>query len=445
MTVPLAQVLADGSMHASAAAYGDSGVRDRGEFAAAAAAVARFVRARPESRCVLAAADAWNFAAAFFGCLAANKVVLIPPNFLPATLASMSNADAAVLDDAAIAQLAPAEPEARTIAADARIELYTSGTAGEPRRIVKHLSQLDAEVAVLEAMFGKRVGASTIVGTVPHHHIYGLLFRLLWPLASRRAFEVEACGEPHTLEATLKRHARCALVSSPAQLSRLTHLVDLPRYRSRIAEVFSSGGPLAAADAAAVGAALGEAPVEVYGSTESGGVAWRRQSASDAWTPLREVSVRLGEAAALVVRSPFASADGTELTLADAAHLLPDGRFRLLGRLDRIVKIEEKRVSLGAMEAKLREHPWVRDAAAVLLASRRNIVGAAAVLAPEGCRTLESDGRGAVVGALRAHLSQHVEAVALPRRWRFPQALPYNERGKLTRVGVAALFDLPAA
>jgi acyl-coenzyme A synthetase/AMP-(fatty) acid ligase len=445
MTVALAHVLAAPSAHSRAAAYGDFGVRDRRDFAAAAEAIARFVRARGESRCVLAAANAWHFAAAFFGCLAANKAVLIPPNFLPATLASIAGRDEVVLDDTQIAQLAPVEPEARTIAADARIELYTSGTAGEPRRIVKHLSQLDAEVAVLEAMFGTRVGDSTIVGTVPHHHIYGLLFRLLWPLASHRAFEVDACGEPHTLEATLARHPRCALVSSPAQLSRLPHLVDLPRYRSRIAEVFSSGGPLGAADAAAVGEALGDAPVEVYGSTESGGVAWRRQSAGDAWTPLRDVSVRLGADGALVVRSPFATADGSELTLSDAAQMLDDGRFRLLGRLDRIVKIEEKRVSLGAMEAKLREHPWVHDAAAVLLASRRNIVGAAAVLAPEGCRTLESDGRVAVVGALRAHLSQHVEAVALPRRWRFPQALPYNERGKLTRGGLAALFDLPAA
>jgi acyl-coenzyme A synthetase/AMP-(fatty) acid ligase len=445
MRVALAHVLADASTHTSAAAYSGSGVHDRRDFAAAAGAIARFAQTRRESRCVLAAGNAWHFAAALFGCLAADKVALIPENFLPTTLASIGGGDAVVLDDAAIAQLAPVEPEARTIAADARIELYTSGTAGEPKRVVKHLSQLDAEVAVLEAMFGTRVGDSTIVGTVPHHHIYGLLFRLLWPLSSNRPFEVDACGEPHTLEATLTRHARCTLVSSPAQLSRLTHLVDLARYRSRIAEVFSSGGPLAAADAAAVAAALGDAPVEVYGSTESGGVAWRRQSDTDAWTPLREVSVTLGEDAALVVRSPFASADGTELTLADAAHLLPDGRFRLLGRLDRIVKIEEKRVSLGAMEAKLREHPWVRDAAAVLLASRRNIVGAAAVLAPEGCRTLESDGRGAVVGALRAHLSQHVEAVALPRRWRFPQALPYNERGKLTRGGLAALFDLPAA
>jgi acyl-coenzyme A synthetase/AMP-(fatty) acid ligase len=445
MMLPLVDVLSGRSVHAAVVAYGESGVRDRRDFAAAAAAVARFAEERAESRCLLALADAWNFAVALFGCLAAGKVVLIPPNFLPATLASIRAAGDAVLDDAAIAGLSVAAPQPRTLAADSRIELYTSGSAGEPKRIVKHLSQIDAEVAVLEAMFGDRVGDATIVSTVPHHHIYGLLFRLLWPLASGRAFAVDVCSEPHTLEATLNRHTRCALVSSPAQLSRLTHLVDLPRYRSRIKEVFSSGGPLAAADAAAVADALGQAPVEVYGSTESGGIAWRRQGESDVWTPLHQVSVRLGDDAALVVRSPFSTLDASERTLDDAAQILPDGRFRLLGRLDRVVKIEEKRVSLGAMEAKLREHPWVRDAAAVLLASRRNIVGAAAVLAPEGCRTLASDGRSAVVGALRAHLSQHVEPVALPRRWRFPQTLPYNERGKLTRGGVAALFDLPAA
>ena len=74
-----------------------------------------------------------------------------------------------------------------------------------------------------------------------------------------------------------------------------------------------------------------------------------------------------------------------------------------------------------------------------------HIVGAAAVLAPEGCRTLDSEGRKAVVGALREHLAQYVEPVALPRRWRFPSSLPYNERGKLTRAHVAALFGLPAA
>ena len=402
MSGALARVLADTS--AATAAYTASGARTRRDLSAAAAGVARHLRERDVARCVLAADDTWHVAA-----------------------------------------IAPAVPEAAAIAPDARIDLYTSGSAAEPVRVTKQFSQLDSEVEVLEATFGAVLGDAVVIGTVPHHHIYGLLFRVLWPLAARRPFASDLCNEPHTLCAVMERHARSVLVSSPAHLSRLAQPVDLAAVRDRIAEVFSSGGPLAPADAHAVAHALGRAPVEVYGSTESGGIGWRRQTERAEWTPLDRVALALDGEGALVVRSPFAAPDTSPLTLADAAEILDDGRFRLLGRLDRIVKVEEKRVSLVALEAKLREHPYVRDAAAVLLASRRNVVGAAAVLDAEGCRTLQNDGRKAVVGALRAHLAQFVEPVALPRRWRFPDALPYSDRGKLTRAHVAALFGLPAA
>jgi len=48
--------------------------------------------------------------------------------------------------------------------------------------------------------------------------------------------------------------------------------------------------------------------------------------------------------------------------------------------------------------------------------------------------------RAARVRALRVHLAQRFEAPALPRRWRFPQELPYDERGKLTPQALAGLF-----
>jgi acyl-coenzyme A synthetase/AMP-(fatty) acid ligase len=44
----------------------------------------------------------------------------------------------------------------------------------------------------------------------------------------------------------------------------------------------------------------------------------------------------------------------------DGIELMPDGRFRLLGRLDRVVKIEEKRLSLPEMEARLAASPLGR-------------------------------------------------------------------------------------
>lgn len=46
---------------------------------------------------------------------------------------------------------------------------------------------------------------------------------------------------------------------------------------------------------------------------------------------------------------------------ADAARIHADGRFELLGRLDRIVKLEEKRISLPMLEQALMAHAWVAE------------------------------------------------------------------------------------
>ena len=64
----------------------------------------------------------------------------------------------------------------------------------------------------------------------------------------------------------------------------------------------------------------------------------------------------------LAVRSPRLGHDGwwltSDLATADGAG------FHLRGRADRIVKIEEKRVSLGAVERRLAAAPWIAEARA---------------------------------------------------------------------------------
>ena len=51
-----------------------------------------------------------------------------------------------------------------------------------------------------------------------------------------------------------------------------------------------------------------------------------------------------------------------------------DGRFRLAGRLDRVVKLDGKRVSLPELEARLALHPYVGAAA---VAPLRTLPGSA--------------------------------------------------------------------
>jgi len=170
-------------------------------------------------------------------------------------------------------------------------------------------------------------------------------------------------------------------------------------------------------------------------------VAWRQQDGadSDLWTPFPCHAVSRSALGALTLRSPYLP-DVEPWEMDDGIELMPDGRFRLLGRLDRVVKIEEKRLSLPEMEARLGAHPWVEAAALVPLVGRRQSVGAVLVLGKEGRERLRADGRRVVTQALRKHLARYFDAVLLPRHWRFPDRLPTDARGKLPVAALAALF-----
>jgi acyl-coenzyme A synthetase/AMP-(fatty) acid ligase len=410
---------------------GETGARTFDAFAAAVGGVAERARSAGGRRWVLACDEAWDFAAGFFGLLLAGRTVVLPPNYLPQTLLDLEREADGVLWEA---RTAAAGPPPGTLVGG-HLEFWTSGSTGEPKGVAKTLAQLDAEVALLERTFGRGLGTGPVIGTVPHHHIYGCLFRILWPLAAGRPFLCEPAGDPSRFHRALVQWPRAALVASPAHLSRLPHLVDLDAITSRPAAIFSSGGPLAAADALAWRRWVPAGVVEIYGSTETGGIGWRSQDAgpeSTQWTPLDDVALAF-EDGALVVDSFRA---GGASRLEDAAEPGTGGRFRLLGRLDRTVKLEEKRVSLPELEKALESLNWVARAAVVLLEGGRPTLGAVIVLNPEAPRD-----RGQLVQALRGHLALRFDGLALPKRWRFPADLPYDERGKLTSRALAALFQ----
>ncbi len=432
----------------------DQGI-SRAEFDAHVGALATELRHRHEHSWLLCCEDAFYFLCGFFAALYAGKRLIIPPNFQPGTLASFdAEAEGRIVDtvdqeagknSARLAvQSLRAEASAESIIPNtAVIDLYTSGTTGTPKRVPKHPHQLTIEVDVLEALWGKELGTAAVISTVPHHHIYGLLFRLLWPLRAQRPFDAIPCSGPDELLQRLRKFGRAVVVSSPAQLSRWPELMDLTALAPHTAAIFSSGGPLSAATAAAYARALGSAPTEVYGSSETGGIGWRVQSDaadSQAWTPSPRVDVRVGADSTLQVRSPFIGGDAW-FAMADTAQLLDDGRFLLLGRSDRIVKIEEKRLSLPEVEQRLTAHSWVAEAGVAVLEGKRQVLGAVLVLTAAGRERLRDDGKRQISGELKRFLSQYYEPSLLPRRWRFVEAMPHNDRGKISSAALAALFS----
>ncbi|HEU4846162.1 MAG TPA: AMP-binding protein [Burkholderiaceae bacterium] len=326
--------------------------------------------------------------------------------------------------------------------------VFTSGSTGAAQAIPKQLSQLASEVAALQALFGAAAGDGAVLATVSHQHIYGLLFKVLWPLASGRAIHAHSIGYPEQLAAALAA-GPCVLVASPAHLKRLPEHLDWRGAAQHLRAVFSSGGPLAPETALATGRLLGRVPVEVYGSSETGGVAWRQRgpASDESWLAFPTVQWRLADDQRLEVRSPHLADDNWQ-PLADRAGRHDGGRFLLLGRSDRIVKIEEKRISLDAMEAALVASGLALEARVALcepVAGERQKLAAFVVPAPDGRALLAAGGKPALNGRLRAALGAVVEAVALPRRWRYLDRMPVNAQGKTTLAALLALLEDDAA
>ncbi|MCX7078445.1 MAG: AMP-binding protein [Pseudomonas sp.] len=388
--------------------------------------------------------DAGELAIALLGAWRAGVSVLLPADLQAQTRQRWSNeVDLWLTDqanDAALSDLFQAPlPAAELDLGQCCLSLCTSGSSGEPKRIEKNLRQLANEVQALEQLWGADLGEACIIGSVATQHIYGLLFRVLWPLCAGRQFVRKQLPFPEDLQRASREHPAFAWVASPALLKRMGDNLDWPAL-SAVRRVFSSGGALPPEAAQSLWQRLQQWPTEIFGSSETGGIAWRQ--GDSLWQPFADVQLSQNSDGALRIASPYLPLGHVEQTF-DAARIAADGRFELLGRLDRIVKLEEKRISLPMLEQALVNHDWVAEARLGVVQENRASLGALLVLSEQGLHALRNQGRRALTQELRQHLSQHCEALALPRRWRLLRQLPLNAQGKLPQAEVEALLLAP--
>ena len=385
--------------------------------------------------------DAADLAIALFGAWRAGVSVLLPADLQPQTRQRWNTqVDLWLTNNLELEALYATPLAAAELDLDrCQLSLCTSGSSGEPKRIDKSLRQMANEVEALEQLWGSGLGDACLIASVAAQHIYGLLFRVLWPLCAGRCFIRQQLAFPEDMQRASRQHASFAWVASPALLKRMTDNLDWPAL-SPVRRVFSSGGALPADAAQALHQRLGQWPTEILGSSETGGIAWRQ--GPNLWQPFSDVQLSQSEDGALRIASAYLPAGHVEQT-ADAARFEADGRFELLGRLDRIVKLEEKRISLPMLELALVKHDWVVEARLGVVNEQRASLGALLVLSDSGLFALREHGRRALTQHLRQHLSQHCEALALPRRWRLLRQLPLNSQGKLPQAQVDALLLAP--
>jgi acyl-CoA synthetase (AMP-forming)/AMP-acid ligase II len=386
--------------------------------------------------------DSYQFLVLLFAALLAKKQVLLPPNRVSDLEKELAEQNIYFLQRQSVSHTHNQPIELNLDDAflnQAQIYFYTSGSTGQPKKIPRSLRQLLNEVQGLDASFQLPEQAIAIA-TVSHQHIYGLLFKLLWPLASGRCFYQAQLAFPEDVADLQKKLAAFKIdnyvISSPALLKRWTQDVLLQDCLT----VYSSGGKLESG----VRPYLNRPITEVFGSSETGGIAHRQQD--DAlWTPFANVDIQATEQQELQVKTNHAfSADwiltGDKVELLEAGNL--KSPFRLLGRLDRIVKLEEKRLSLDAIEQKIVElDDMLQCYVLILEREHRQILACVAVLSEQARQQLQNSSKAQYVAALKAQLKTKLESIAIPRQWRFLTQLSQNSQSKLNKQYMKSLFQ----
>ena len=442
-------------------AWGEAKYKTWADFLEGAAVLRRQIEAAGNEQWLLHCDDCWYFLLTFTALLQCKKEILLSANVSPAYIAEIrgagNNGSIPFLTDQVFSEgesphntffipsllktVSPIETtteEAPTINPDeTSIIMYTSGSTGKPKAVKQRLTEFENDNRFVLSKWGDECLKRKLCSTVSQHHIYGLLFSILLPFTAGIPFRRTRIEFPEELEKLVD--TEYMIVTVPAFLKRAVEIERASGLNLQSPLIFTSGGALDPETARKTSEILGFWPIEVYGSTETSGVAWRQSINGLEWTPFDNAQLSKNEDSCLIIRSPYIK-DPAGFQTADMVEILEDGRFLLKGRIDSVVKIEEKRISLTEMEDRILQSGFAADVCVIPLADKRQYLAAAIVFNDKGKEQFAGLEKHAINTFWREYLLRYFENMVIPKRWRYLEALPVDAQGKKSRENINLLF-----
>ncbi|MBP5402051.1 MAG: AMP-binding protein [Treponema sp.] len=333
----------------------------------------------------------------------------------------------------------PSEEEIKTtpeiIADETKIHMFTSGSTGKPKAVLQRMTEFELDNEFVFSKWGDEFTKRKNAATVSQHHIYGFLFTIALPFAAGVPFRRTRIEFPTEFEKL--DDEKYMIIAVPAFLKRTVESED--RLPLKEPFIFTSGGVLLPEVAEKTDRIFGFWPVEVYGSTETSGIAYRQSKNGLEWTPFDNATITQDADGCLNIKSPYIK-DPKGFQTADLVEILDDGRFILKGRKDSIVKIEEKRVSLTEVENRILLTKLVKDVCVVAMSDRRQYLAAAIVFNEDGQKKFEGWKKFDINMYFHDFLLNYFENVVIPKKWRFLNELPMDLQGKKKKLEIQALF-----
>lgn len=353
--------------------------------------------------------DSDEFIVAFFACLALDlKPLVLSQNLAKNDSFFINNINDILGDECEFA-----------IGNDAEFFLLTSGSSGEAKLISKSLHKMILEA---KALAGCYKFGDEFVASVTHQHMFGLTFKIFLPLVLGAKIEPKFLNYPEFIyEKDLKNKT---LISSPTLLKALVNS-DKKHMLSQLKNIITAGAKLDDELKKDLMNLVGY--INVYGSTETGVVA------CDEGLGFRlfdGVSASLFNERLCVV-SPWCD----EFVTGDMARL-NERELMILGRADRVVKINEKRISLDMLESLIVQSELISECVCIQIDQR---IGAAIVLSRAGANVLKKYGKKGINEAIKNLVKDEYQNNL--RLIKIVKNIPKNAQAKVVKSDIERLFN----
>jgi acyl-coenzyme A synthetase/AMP-(fatty) acid ligase len=311
----------------------------------------------------------------------------------------------------------------------AEVAFLTSGSTGEPKRTVKRAYQLAREFEVEQGWL-RSPRPCTVLCLVPPFHILGYIYGLYLPAATGGRTGFLRGATPHAWVERIREQRPDLVIGVPSHYRLMNEVVREPLPPTTF---LSSGAPLPADVGKRFASLAGRRIRQVYGSTETGGIATRDDEGPWTSLPGLEWKVEPGDGR-LAIRSPWQENPDSWHRTDDLAEAAGDG-FLLLGRADSIVKVGGRRFSTSEIVRAALSHPAIEQAYAVTYGRYGEPAVALFVTVVPGAE--------ATASGIRGHLTERVAPFKVPRTIRVLEELPTMGSGKVDAAALRSLVSLP--
>lgn len=311
------------------------------------------------------------------------------------------------------------------------LKIFTGGSTGAPQVWAKTRENIFSESFLLASRY-EVTEKDCIMATVPAYHIYGLLFSVALSLVSSATVVDETPSFPNEIAQLAKEYEITILASVPAHYRVLREF----KLHSSLRLAFSSAGMLDASDNEAFCHKNKMGVIEVYGSTETGGIATRNRAlGEEVFTPFPTIDWKVLEDR-LAVRSAYISPD---LPINEEGFFIASDRveargvrkFILKGRADTVTKVGGKRVDLEEIRLLIKKESGVTDCVVIALpesGGREHQIG------------VLIQGDNIDVEMIKNNLVDSLEPYALPRLTRTVERIPVKNNSKYDWLAIAQLL-----